>query len=359
MLQLKEKLLSLLQRVKPIAKKAAEQIKSYAAKGVRFAAKHRIPTTVVCGALVLSMLMSVITVSIHRVDIIEDGNEIDSFFAVLTDEESILTKAGLTLGEGDEMAIVEDGGVVTVQIERAFPIYIQADGETVMVMLASGTVADALAKAELTCGEEDKLSHEPTATLEKEMQITLDRVKSEQIVKTVAIDYETKKVETNELYAGETKVQQKGEDGEKRLTYKVTYTNGKESDRELVSEEITKEPVEKIVLVGTKPHATFLKTASTPTSYKKVMTMTCTAYSAGGTTASGLPAKWGVIAVDPRVIPLGTKVYVETTDGKYIYGTAIAADTGGAIKGNIIDICVNTRKEAYAFGRRQVNVYIL
>ena len=87
--------------------------------------------------------------------------------------------------------------------------------------------------------------------------------------------------------------------------------------------------------------------------------MECTAYAAGGSTATGRPAQWGVIAVDPRVIPLGTRVYVESAEGKYIYGEAIAADTGGAIKGNIIDICVNSNAEAYRFGRRTVNVYIL
>ncbi len=359
MLQFKEKFRTLGRKVRSFAQKSAEQIKPYAAKALRFTAKHRIPTTVVCVVLVLSMLMSVITVSIHQVDVIEDGEKINSFHAILTDEQSILEKAEITLSEGDEMTINEDGGVVTVQIARAFPVYIHADGETAMVMLAKGTVADALEKAELTCGEEDLLSVDLAAALESGMEITLDRVKSEKAEKTVSIDFETKKVETKDLYVGETKVQQKGEKGEKKLTYSVTYTNGKETDRKLVSEEIVKEPVEKIVLVGTKPHGTFLQSSSAPKTYKKVMTMNCTAYSAGGSTATGRPAKWGVIAVDPKVIPLGTKVYVETTDGKFIYGTAIAADTGGAIKGNIIDICVNTRKEAYAFGRRTVNVYIL
>ncbi|MBQ7936067.1 MAG: 3D domain-containing protein, partial [Clostridia bacterium] len=108
----------------------------------------------------------------------------------------------------------------------------------------------------------------------------------------------------------------------------------------------------------TKVKKAFLTNSSAPAGYKKVVSMTATAYSAGGTTATGRPAQWGVVAVDPKVIPLGTTVYVETSDGKYIYGTAVAADTGGAIKGNKIDICVNTRSEAYSFGRRTVNVYI-
>ncbi|MBQ8894983.1 MAG: G5 domain-containing protein [Clostridia bacterium] len=348
MLQLKEMLMGLW----PL-------MKVYAGRSGRFLLKHRLPSTIIGCCLAMTMLMSVITVSIHEVTVMEDGEKTDTFHAIITTEENLLEKAGITLGEGDELNITEDGGQVTVAVKRAFPVSIAADGETVTVLLASGTVADALAKAGITCNAEDLLSHQETAALEKGMEITLTRVTSDQVIVTKSIDYETEKVKTDDLYVGETKVQQKGEKGEKKLTYSVTYLNGEESERELISEEVTKEPVNKIVLVGTKVKSNFKKTSSTPTTYKKVIAMTATAYSAGGTTASGIPAQWGVVAVDPNVIPLGTKVYVETADGKYIYGTAIAADTGGAIKGNKIDICVNTRAEAYSFGRRTVNVYIL
>lgn len=70
-------------------------------------------------------------------------------------------------------------------------------------------------------------------------------------------------------------------------------------------------------------------------------------------------AAWGRVAVDPRVIPLGTRMYIETADGSLIYGYAVAADTGGAIKGNIVDLYFNTYQECVNFGRRAVKVYIL
>ncbi|MFN4034147.1 MAG: 3D domain-containing protein, partial [Fimbriimonadales bacterium] len=72
-----------------------------------------------------------------------------------------------------------------------------------------------------------------------------------------------------------------------------------------------------------------------------------------GRTASGLPAGYGLVAVDPRVIPLGTVLYIEG------YGMAIAADTGRAIRGHTIDLCFATRAQALQFGRRQVRVHIL
>lgn len=78
-----------------------------------------------------------------------------------------------------------------------------------------------------------------------------------------------------------------------------------------------------------------------------------------GITATGTKAKVGTIAVDPKVIPLGTEVYIEGIGGAKNYGFATAEDTGGAIKGKIIDLYFNTHKETVNWGRQQVNVYIL
>ena len=92
--------------------------------------------------------------------------------------------------------------------------------------------------------------------------------------------------------------------------------------------------------------------------YTGVYTMEATAYlptdgSGSGTTAMGIPATYGVVAVDPDVIPLGKHVYIPG------YGTAIAADTGGAIRGERIDLCMESYGQAMNFGRRDVTVYVL
>ncbi|MBQ8540080.1 MAG: DUF348 domain-containing protein [Clostridia bacterium] len=99
---------------------------------------------------------------------------------------------------------------------------------------------------------------------------------------------------------------------------------------------------------------------------KRVITCEATAYTSAadecgksdGITASGMMFRVGVVAVDRRQIPLGTKLYIESLDGKYVYGYCIAADTGGAIKGNKVDLAMNTKGECFQFGRRQVRVYI-
>ena len=100
---------------------------------------------------------------------------------------------------------------------------------------------------------------------------------------------------------------------------------------------------------------------------KKVITCQASAYTAAadecwpyadGYTATGAKCEVGVVAVDPRVIPLGTKLYIETLDGSFVYGYCSAEDTGGAIKGNKIDLAMNTKSECFQFGRRNVRVYI-
>ena len=72
-----------------------------------------------------------------------------------------------------------------------------------------------------------------------------------------------------------------------------------------------------------------------------------------------MKVRYGVVAVDPRVIPLGSRLYIEAENGTWIYGTAVAADTGGAIKGNKIDLYVESYSDAINFGRRKAKVYIL
>jgi len=120
-----------------------------------------------------------------------------------------------------------------------------------------------------------------------------------------------------------------------------------ESDVDTV-EEIVEEPVRENIV----------ETSYGAINYSNVMSMEATAYlptdgSGAGITATGIKATYGVVAVDPRVIPLGTKVYIPG------YGVALAADTGGAIKGYKIDLCMESYGECMRFGRRNVTVYVL
>ena len=212
----------------------------------------------------------------------------------------------------------------------------------------------------------------------------LVRVKTETVTETEAIIRGIISTYNSNLEKGTSKVIREGNDGFKTSTYSVRYENGVETSKVLISEVMDTKPVDKIVELGTKVVTVFNRTGSSVTgstivtaggkelTFKNVITASATAYdlsyeSCGkrpgdrgyGITASGMQARYGVVAVDPRVIPLGTKLYIESADGSWVYGEAIAGDTGGAIKGNKIDLFFNSRSECLAFGRRTAKIYIL
>lgn len=147
-----------------------------------------------------------------------------------------------------------------------------------------------------------------------------------------------------------------GKPGTVKRTYRIIQKDGKTVGKELIKEERT-EATDTLFLMG---RAGFQGSRG---SYERgrVMTMSASAYTnsiyengGSGRTAMGYRADFGHVAVDPRVIPLGTKLYVEG------YGFAIASDTGSAIKGNRIDLCVGpSRAQAMNFGRRTVKVHVL
>jgi 3D (Asp-Asp-Asp) domain-containing protein len=184
------------------------------------------------------------------------------------------------------------------------------------------------------------------------------------------IAYDTVYEDDPDMYIGEEKTVTEGVPGKLIKTYKVTrYADGTEKDRVLDSEVTETEPVSKVIKKGTKAKPTPQPTVAAASvvsgntiaghSYSKKLTMTATAYTGGTKTATGTTPRYGEVAVDPSVIPLGSKLYIECSDGSIVYGVAYAEDTGGAIKGNIVDLYYNSRSECIQFGRRSVTVYIL
>lgn len=183
------------------------------------------------------------------------------------------------------------------------------------------------------------------------------------------IPYEEIVKNSKDLDKGVTRVVQKGKNGKKIEKIKQKFINGELVSTDTIEEKIIETPVTEMAERGTRQ---LVATTRGSRNFKKSITMNASAYdlsyrSTGkrpgdryyGITASGTRARPGVVAVDPRVIPLGTKLYVESLDGTKDYGFATAEDTGGAIKGNKIDLFFETRNQVRSFGRRNVKVYIL
>lgn len=206
-------------------------------------------------------------------------------------------------------------------------------------------------------------------------------------VKEDAIPFEEEQKENKDLEKGKIRNVQEGEEGLKRTEIEKKYVNGALVSNVVQKEEVVSEPVAHIDEIGTKePQPVVASTkAAQPKqqaqakqaqpsrgSSRNIITMNASAYdlsfaSTGkrpgdpgyGMTASGTKVRPGVVSVDPSVIPLGSKLYIESLDGSADYGHAVAEDTGGAIKGNKIDLFFSSRSAALNFGRRNVRVHIL
>lgn len=189
------------------------------------------------------------------------------------------------------------------------------------------------------------------------MKTESDRVQTTQRVVETPIEFPVKFRFDRSMRPGQARKVQDGVNGVNRSIYRVTMRDGKPVSKNLERREVV-EAVPAVFLMGRSGYA-----ASRGNSFRRtsVMMMESTAYTPylgdprriSRRTANGTLAQLGVVAVDPRVIPLGTLLFVEG------YGFAIAADTGGAIRGRKIDVCLPTTREAIQWGRRTVRVHIL
>lgn len=322
--------------------------------------------------LITALCVSVFAFSMETY-VIREGNETIMHQTYLKDARGILGSVGKTLGELDDAKITEtENGEIEITVMRAGTVNVTADGvmKTVDVRY-DDTVAKALDRAEITVGEIDEVSMPKDSVVQYGSNITVARVTISEKTQTVEIPYETRIQKNKDKYVGHTKLLQKGVNGSKVQIVEVKTRDGVVVSETVMKETVLTQPIANITEHGTKVSANVIGASGTITSrdgalrYSKVIEVTATAYSAeehytNQWTASGARARVGLIAVDPRVIPLGTRMYITSADGKsWVYGYAVAADTGGAIKGNKIDLYFNTVKECNRFGRRKAKVYIL
>lgn len=342
-----------------------EKLKSYFSK---------IPKTLVIFILIL--FCSTLTILKMRKTIIVTIDDKDTQITTLSSKlDKILGDNNIVLGEKDSISVdvnskIKDGD--KINIKRAIPMNISVDGKQLKVKTVQNTVNDVIKEYDIKLGKLDKISPDLKTNIKHGLNVNITRVKEKLIEKKEPIQFAKEIKKTKEYETGTEKVIQNGELGEKLISTKVVYENGKEVSRKVVNEKVTKHPINKVVAIGTlnvlRPSRGSKNIGNL--NYSRKLSVEATAYTSdfnslgnrddsyAGMTASGKwakrnPAGYSTIAVDPRVIPLGTKVYVEG------YGLAIAEDTGGAIKGNIIDLYMNSHSEAVQWGRRNVNIYIL
>ena len=240
-------------------------------------------------------------------------------------------------------AFIYDG--MELEIKHATDFKVTADGKTKAYESLENTVGEALADVGVKVGENDIVTPKADSMLEKDMEIIVQRVTIKEEVVEEKVKFKTEKKDDSSIDEGSTKVVTRGSDGKDRVTYRVTYVDGKEKSRKEIGRETITKVVNEVIAVGTRINYN-------GQTYSRKLVVKAYAYTGGGTTAMGTRARVGEIAVDPSVIPLGTNVYIEGV------GPRRAEDTGGNIQGNTIDIYMNSESECRNWGVRYVTIYI-
>ncbi|MEG1257180.1 3D domain-containing protein [Clostridium sp.] len=318
--------------------------------------------------VVLILLSATVTILGLRntIEVVIDGQKVE-ITTLSKNLQNILGNNGITVAEKDKISValdskVNDGDII--YINKAIDVEVIVDGENLSIASAELTVKDMLEAESIEIGQEDKINPSIDEKLTSGMMVEVTRVNKELVSEVQSIAFETETRNNSELKQGTEEIVQEGSDGERNITTEVVYENGREVNRRVVEEKVSKNPINKIIDIGTLAVVRPSRGGSGEEfAYSSMITCTSTAYTsdrgdsgtitATGTTVRRDPNGYSTVAVDPRVIPLGTKLYIEG------YGLAIAEDTGGAIVGNKVDIYVNSYEEAVNWGRRQINVYIL
>lgn len=293
-----------------------------------------------------------------------------------------IEKSGIKLKEGDKLSIGKKVPITEntrLDIYRAFTVTLVCDGREQKIRTTDCTVKELLSKAGVRLNEDDILSHKLTKKLTKNTKVQVKRVTYKEVKKTIAIDYETTVKYDDSMYEEQVYVKREGKKGTQVNYYKKKYIDGKYDSKELVKTEITKEPVSKVVVWGSKPslyggnvakkvisdltppYKIDMDENNRPVKYKKKIVGKATAYCTGTVTSTGRRAQEGIVAVDPREIPYGSKLYIVSSDNRYVYGYAIAGDTGGFIynSNTVVDLYINSYSACKQFGRRTVEIYVL
>ena len=344
--------------------------------------------------------------------VITDGDRVLVHTTYATDPAAVLTEAGLELGEADTFTAQSDGAVSEITVKRIQMVRINNGHQALELATYGCTVADVLAQLGISTEGDLRISQSLDSETYDGMVIDVVYLTYETVEYVRSTPYETAYCTDSTLEPGEEKILTPGQDGSIQCTARITRENGTEVSRTVIQEQVLDAPVNAVVARGIdrsskeqegagrayspertpaeepagheapaattrepEPTAapeevsdpaptgnTFTTASGEVVSYSRKLTVDATAYSCEGytgTTATGTTARYGAIAVDPSVIPYGTRMYIVSDDGSYIYGYATAEDCGGAIQGYMIDLYFDTLAECYAFGRRSCTVYIL
>lgn len=231
-------------------------------------------------------------------------------------------------------------------------VIVNVDGVPHMVSTAQETVGGLMEEMENVIGTDYILEDaDEDDAVEDMMEISVTSVTEKIVAKVESMPYETVKRPTLSMRIGESRVVQRGMNGQLSIVNKETYHGNTLVDTEFIEEKVLLSAQDEIIEVGSTgiiDGMSFIREINA-----RVTAYTPTDPGCTGVTATGTKAGFGTIAVDPSVIPLGSTVYVPG------YGVGVALDTGGAIIGHSVDVCYEAKSAALEWGVRNISVYIL
>ena len=265
----------------------------------------------------------------------------------------------------------------TLTVHRNPRVRVIYHGQQIETEIQGETAGELLEKLGLSLDVNDRLSVPEETVLEGGMTFRVDRVLQREERRTQVEPYEVITYYASYLPEGDRVVLTKGRDGELLLSEFVCYVNSVETQRELLEQTRTLAPRAQIQALGTGgvtgPGITqepiigdgvILLPTGEKLDYTRVDYVRATAYTHSdpgctSTTATGTKVHHGTVAVDPRYIPYGTRMFIMASDGSYIYGLCEAEDCGGDIKGDRVDLYLPNTEACMEFGRRRCTVYFL
>lgn len=299
-----------------------------------------------------------------------------------SDVEKVLSNLSLKSQDYTIESTIVDGKTTKVDILYNFPVYIVYGDKTLEVSVCKGTVGDAIKKAGFTVDEFDFIEPALDTNLTKNQYIDFTDINYVSGVYTESIPYMVQTLYSPDTEKGVKKTITAGVNGLREISYTEKIVNGVSVEKTVTGSTVVAAAVNAKEVIGTKvtagngltnydvnsisvlnpPFTINLDANGNPTSYVSKMTVRATAYTyTGNNCSTGVAPKPGYIAVNPKVIPYGTKMYIKSPDGSIIYGYAVAADTGGFIKKypTGVDLFMATRSACVNFGVRNMEIYIL
>lgn len=330
------------------------------------------PRVLAFGVMVVCLFVTLsVTAANLRLTYVTDSNGQSQLLLTSETEPSvILSRSNLRMEEGDEVYYTAfSGNLASLSISRAFSVSIQVDGEEVPVKMVLGTVADALDRAGIVLEGDDYTEPELDHLVTAGSSIVVHRVDYSDRVETQTVPFDTEYVYTSLYFRNKSRetVMQSGANGEQTVTTRDRYVDGELENSIVVDVTTTVEAVDHVIKVyGEGAPVSSLTgldgTTDAPTEYSRVLTGKATGYySKTGKGSSGLGLGYGTVAVNPNIIPYGSLLYIESTDGSFVYGYAIATDTGIALMDGriLVDLFYETYAESAINGAIQANVFVV